>query len=193
MHITCILILNVFIAISTIKMNARGNREWLTSHKLCCNLFKKFKFRMRQSKCCWLIREKTEGDVFECSFSVSSYGAFATLLWLAQVTPPLLSLWFLIKALGLELKDLWCRRSSPSLILSASVICSVFCLCFRGSLWGWWEKPQVCPTKPSMALCSEEPQRMNSSLFLHEIRVSAGNTWLWSRVAEQEKAEMFEA
>lgn len=115
MHITCILILNVFIAISTIKMNARGNREWLTSHKLCCNLFKKFKFKMRQSECCWLIRGKTEGDVFEYCFPMSSCEAFATLLCHAQVIPPLLSLLFLIKALGLDLKDLWCRSSSPSL------------------------------------------------------------------------------
>lgn len=44
--------------------------------------------------------------MFEYCFPVSSWGAFATLLGLAQVTPPLLSLLLLIKALGLDLKDL---------------------------------------------------------------------------------------
>lgn len=149
MHITCILILNVFIAISTIKMNARGNTEWLTSYKLCYNLFKKFKFRMRQSKCCCLIGGKTEGDLFECSFPVSSQGAFATLLWLAWVTP-LLSVLFLIKALGLELKDFVLQNVfSFFVILSASVICSVFCLCLEG-LCGTGER-SIRSVPPSQA------------------------------------------
>lgn len=110
MHMTCTLILNVFIVISAITMNARGNWEWLTSHKLCYNLFKKFNFKMRQSKCCWLIRGVNIGGCVWVLFpNEDSYGTFASILWLAQVTPSLLPLIFQIKGLGLDLKSLLCR------------------------------------------------------------------------------------
>lgn len=138
MHITCILILNVFIAISTIKMNARGNREWLTSHKLCCNLFKKFKFKMRQSKCFWLIRGEDRG----MCLSVVSQWVHTEPLPLSSGLPGwlflLCCLSFLIKALGLDLKDLWCSSSSPSLwyslplLLAQSVVFVLHGLCGAG-------------------------------------------------------------
>lgn len=116
MHMTCTLILNVFIVISAITMNARGNGEWLTSHKLCYNLFKKFNFKKRQSKCCWLIRGENIGRcVWVLLPNEGSYGTFATLIWLARVTPPVLPLIFQIKALGLDLKSLQCRSFSTPL------------------------------------------------------------------------------
>lgn len=139
-RVTRTLILNVFIVISAITMNARGNREWLTSCKLCYNLFKKFSFKMRQSKCCWLIRGKSIGECVWVLFPYEgSYGDFVILLWLGWVTPSLLPSFFLMKALGLDLWSLQWGNFSASLQYFASVTCSV-CLWFVAPLWGWSEK-----------------------------------------------------
>lgn len=123
--------------------------------------------------------------MFERSFPVSSYGAFATLLWLAWVTPPLLFLLFLIKALGLDLKDLWCSSSSPSLWYSLPLSFSQSVVSVSEGLCGAGGR-SIRSVPPSRALCSEEPQRMKSSPVIYEIRVFPGSTWLWSYVAGQE-------
>lgn len=152
-HVTCTLILNVFIVISAITMNARGNGEWLTSHKLCYNLFKKFSFKMRQSKCCWLIRgERVGGCVWVLFAHEGSYGAFAVLLWLAWVTPSLLPSFFLIKALGLDLQSSQCRNFSAILCLCHLLGLSLIYVVSVGLEW-----EVVGSVPPSRALCSKDP------------------------------------
>lgn len=56
MHMTCTLILNVFIVISVITMNASGISGWLTSFTIGYSLFfVKFNFKISTSKCLWVI------------------------------------------------------------------------------------------------------------------------------------------
>lgn len=189
MHMICILILNVFIAISTITMNGRGNRGWLTSDKLCCNLFKKFKFKMRQSKCCWLIKGARQRGM---SLSIASQ-------WVRMETLPLSSdlPWWLFCCLSYSWLRLqvciWkiCDAEAPLLLcdtlplsFAQSVVFDLEGLCGAGGR-------SIRSVPPNRA--SEEPQRMKSSLVIYEIRISPGTMWLWSRVAGQEEAKRFEA
>lgn len=154
-RVTRTLILNVFIVISAITMNARGNGEWLTSCKLCYNLFKKFSFKMRQSKCCWLIRGKSIGECVWVLFpDGGSYGDFAILLWLGWVTP---STTFHLPDEGVRLISvkfavgkLLCFSTILCLchLLSLSLICSA-------SVGLEWEALGSVP--PGRALCSKDP------------------------------------